>query len=229
MAIVKYGSIVTELRGKVGSFVFQKMGTTLSMRVQRSQNCAKTKSGIASRFSFAYLANAWASLTPTQKASYNTQASTYPFSDRFGNYIVVSAYNLFMAIHRRNILYADLIINTASAYYALPAIALIIGTFSNISNSFIFTFTSPIPAGMHVSIYVTLPMPATRSNVNSKYVFIQAFAPGTEGSQNIFTSILTVTGRKYTTQQCLIVKVVKQMTTTGVFNEGGFVYRQPID
>jgi len=181
MAVVKYGTIVTEVRGKVGSVVFQRCGKSLSIRSQVSKNYSKFASNYSNRFDFASLALTWNSLSAAQKLSFKTQAPSFPTKDKFGNPIVLSGYNLFIMVNRTLLLGGRPLLTTAQPYYvSAPALV----QFNNAiiaSKSWQIIYTSLNPANHFTMVYVVAPLPNNSTQGNANMVFVGAYNPGVTG------------------------------------------------
>lgn len=101
MAKAKFGSIVTDVRGKLGGHVFQGNGFTTSLRTGYSG-----KGGIRHRSDIYKSMNGvidslWNDLSSADQNQWRILATLYPIPDNFGNEAFLSAQNL----HRRNYTY----------------------------------------------------------------------------------------------------------------------------
>jgi hypothetical protein len=97
MAKVKYGAIVTELKGKMGGQVFQGGNVGYVMRnkgytpgINSAQRQAANKSLVTST-------QGWRSLTDAQRAAWVTGSVNWPFKDKFGNIYYGSGFQFYTA------------------------------------------------------------------------------------------------------------------------------------
>lgn len=120
MAVVKYGSIVTEIKGSIQGLTFQKCGQVLSARSNPYHKQAFTAAAQNSRNEFSYVVAQWNKLDASEKAAWSAVASSYPTFDKFGASVILTGYQIFMYINR--FLYtANLtLITTAVAYSSHP-------------------------------------------------------------------------------------------------------------
>lgn len=99
MALVKYGSLVTELKGKLGGHVFQQGNT---WTVIRTNNKGSDARGFISseNNSFMYqLSVLWGSLSTEDQFSWFDKASLWPVRNKFGVYITVPGFPLFVHLN----------------------------------------------------------------------------------------------------------------------------------
>jgi len=95
MARVTYGALVTSINGKVGGSVFQnnKYGKTM----KNSPNIVRPSSDLAlsAQRALVQSTQAWQSLTDSQRALFNTYASTYPQYAKHNSESQLSGYAIF--------------------------------------------------------------------------------------------------------------------------------------
>ena len=99
MALVKYGSLVTSIRGKIGGQVYQKCGKSEGVRNLGTYNVPVNERSQNQRRIITYIANWWNRLDETTKNNINDVAHTYPAYDKHGNPVVPSGYNVFFMIN----------------------------------------------------------------------------------------------------------------------------------
>ncbi len=99
MATVKYGSLVTSLRGKLGGHVYQKCNNVEGVRTAKAKTFIKTDRLENQRNIMRRISNYWDILTESQKNEIAQVASTYPAYDKHGNQITPNAYQVFVMIN----------------------------------------------------------------------------------------------------------------------------------
>jgi len=99
MAIVKYGGVVTEIKGLFSGAVFQRCGQSLSLRCQPSVRVSQSPDSFMTRSNMTIISNGWAGVSESQKADWTYLANTYPTVDRYGNPIVLTGYQLFVHVN----------------------------------------------------------------------------------------------------------------------------------
>lgn len=108
MAQVKYGALVTELKGKIGGTVFQKstagfiaknkQDAKLMNSIGGSLKMLSAKMGIQLSF-VSKVAQAWAALTDVQRNSFVAGAVNFPFKNKFGETYTASGFQVFMQLN----------------------------------------------------------------------------------------------------------------------------------
>jgi hypothetical protein len=99
MALIKYGSILSEIRGKVGGQVFSKnaSGYTLSnftkSIINNDPNTVLAKKAVFDASSL------WISLSASQQLDWHNQALSTTFYNSLGEAYTPSGYQLFMAVN----------------------------------------------------------------------------------------------------------------------------------
>jgi hypothetical protein len=100
MARIIYSSIVNEIRGKLGSVVFQKCGTALSIRTLSTKALRFSSDQLISQNQFRLLANAWRLYSDAQRLTYKTNAPTWPTLNDDGVRVVLGAWLLYIYVNR---------------------------------------------------------------------------------------------------------------------------------
>ena len=99
MANVKYGSLVTDIKGKIGGHVFQggQFGSIIRSNYKGSNR--KNYISNAENIVYTYLANMWQNLTNTQQEAWNAGAYLFPVTDKFGEQQILSGYGVFIMLN----------------------------------------------------------------------------------------------------------------------------------
>jgi hypothetical protein len=120
-ARVKYGSIITEIKGKVGGTVFQggRSGGVMKNLGSNIKRELITPSGEPignkkqNEINLSIVTKAWSSLTEGERNTWSNLLGVWTFTDKFGNVYNGTAFQIFTACNL-NRLYLDLpILNTA--------------------------------------------------------------------------------------------------------------------
>lgn len=96
MALLKMGSLVTQISGKIGGQTFGtgQGGQYVKNTGSYINKLTQSRSVVNSRLSS--LSNSWRSLTTSQKNSWSAAAPNFPYVNRLGESRVYSGYNLYM-------------------------------------------------------------------------------------------------------------------------------------
>ena len=99
MAQVKFGAIITDIRGSINGFTFRKQkNTNVLYAKQRTQNRSfdnKNNVALANAFYF----SKWNSLTTSLKNDWNYAATLFAFGDKFGGEKYLSGRQLFVKLN----------------------------------------------------------------------------------------------------------------------------------
>lgn len=97
MANVKYGVIVTEIKGSIGGTCFQ--GGNVGYVIRNKSYTARTNGSARQTVNYwlTQLAYTWRTLSSGNKAAWAAIAATWTFTDRFGNVYQGSAYQIYMS------------------------------------------------------------------------------------------------------------------------------------
>ncbi len=97
MATVQYGSLITQLKGKVAGHVFQKGNNVNILRTKGATKNSTTSRKTIALLALAGVTSGWRNLTRTNKLLWTTAASTWPFTDKYGNIYYGSGYQMYVA------------------------------------------------------------------------------------------------------------------------------------
>jgi len=100
VATIKYGAVVTELRGSIGGMTFQTSNRQLTLRTKNKcktqfQSGGNKQEKTALKNHLAYVASFWRTLSPAEQANYAAAAPSFPFYDKYGVAYTPSAFQLF--------------------------------------------------------------------------------------------------------------------------------------
>lgn len=109
MATVKYGTVVTELKGSAGGTTFKSNGSGFSMQNKINSNPTAKKGGKLTKADASRVINAqlnqtqsiqaWRALTAGERSSWEAGAVNFPFVNRFGEQYTGSGYQLFISVN----------------------------------------------------------------------------------------------------------------------------------
>lgn len=189
MAVVKYSSIITEIKGKVGGNVFQKCGQSLSMRVNQSQITSNSPKSLKTRNNLRDLASTWARMTLAQKTTWLTNAASYPTFDRFGNRIVLNPYQLFMRQNRVTQLVSTTPVLSASAYANIANNVSALDAYYRGTQTFNITIDPTLPANQYVFYYISDALPPNSYQIPTNIRFCGYTNPSAQGVYNIYSKV----------------------------------------
>lgn len=122
MASVKYGSIVTEIKGKVGGQTFQSNKAGFSLK-NNGQNPKVSVRGwdlvsVTRKSNFSSVTKLWSTLSDAERNAWNGLSGTWLFVNKFGDSYAASGYQIFCAANINRKLLGLSILTTAPTYNA---------------------------------------------------------------------------------------------------------------
>lgn len=189
MAQVQYGTIITEIKGKIGGQVFQRGNKAFVLRNKNSKQGRLTNKKSLALISLSQIASSWRNITTADRLAWTTAAASWAFTDKFGGTYYGSGYQCYVAYNRSG----RVIDNASVATPNLPAspayCAVTNVTFTGPSAINVFT-SNLTPTGQFLCVYASRVMSkgVTRTNVPMKflgYVPLNALMLFAYGSQYI--------------------------------------------
>ncbi len=158
MATVKYGSLVTELKGKLGGHIYQSSGSKKIVRTNKPATPLITTRLLDNRNYFYRLVNYWNS---TLKPNYYNQiaavANTYPAHDKYGNPTVPTPYQVHIMVNSLGIRTSYGMILPVHEFVP-PYVPVFANTIWNVSiNSCIITYTGDLSEGLSAFLFLGQP------------------------------------------------------------------------
>lgn len=96
--IAKFGSIVTDARGKIGGHVFTRSISGNTVRTLVKPKDVKSVSQLKQRGSVGFISNFWTSLTPLEKQDWLNATPFFPSINSVGDVFFPSAHGLFVQL-----------------------------------------------------------------------------------------------------------------------------------
>lgn len=175
MAQVKYGAIITEIKGKQGGTVFK--GTRSGFAMQNKQTRSNTNTsygkiiGVSNKSFFnpqlaiGELANGWRALSDANRAAFAAAAPSFPAFNRFGEPYVPSGYQVYITVNMIKAMTATSLFSTPPT----PAVPAPASGYSVVFALGIMELTGTIPAGEEISVFATRPLPSGRNPKQSDF------------------------------------------------------------
>lgn len=99
MALIKFGMMMTDARGKLGGHVFTKARNGATIRTKVSPANPQTPAQSLSRSIFATVSSLWRDLTEEQRIAWNAAVNDYSRTNVFGDNYLPSGKNLFTQLN----------------------------------------------------------------------------------------------------------------------------------
>lgn len=94
--LVKFGALIAEGRGAVGTNVFSRNTYGAYVRDRKIPDDKKTAKQLAQRATMSSISSSWKALTDNQRTSWNQQANILTRKNIFGDNLPYTGFNLFM-------------------------------------------------------------------------------------------------------------------------------------
>jgi hypothetical protein len=202
MALLKTGSLITDLNGKLGGQSFQRSRQGLTLQnspghINKINNNTTSSRAYAKRFY-----SGWRSLTDDQRMAWRSRALITSYTNVFGNSYKLTGFMLYVKSNILITLCGISPINIPGNFSpALALTSIIITIVSGVSISVAFTVT-PLNASNRLFIYASYPV-SKGISFNSKILKLVYISPASASSPEIITSpylstfgILPVTGQR---------------------------------
>lgn len=98
MATIKFGAIVTDMRGKLGGHVFQKGNQSRVMKTKASPRQNKTSLRNSQQIILETVRSQWRGLTDAGRLEWSAASSPLSFPSVFNDKIILSGYQLYLKL-----------------------------------------------------------------------------------------------------------------------------------
>lgn len=190
MASVKYGAIITDMKGKIGGTTFQGgFSGSVAKSTPGTRAGSKLTKADAGRIVnqnalIAELAAGWRNLTDEQRLTWRTGAPNYPFLNRFGASYTASGYQVYMSLNSQlkapGITFLDTC-PTPISVEPLPGLAYSMTAVDAMD----LTITSAIPANYRMGVWATRPFSFGNGPKASDYKLIRYWVAGDGTTNNL--------------------------------------------
>lgn len=222
MALIKLGTLVSDIRGAVGGTIFSRNKGGAYARKNTAPTNANTAPQAAARAIFGAISTAWRSLTAAQQNAWNVAAPSFPYTDIFGDPREYSGRDLFVKLNSQIRL-----VNPAASLLAVPPAAVAmtaIGTLTMAITATTAEFTInggvDLPVGQTVLVYASAPKSTGVRSINSAGNFRQIGAfTTTAGVGDFFTAYEAAFGAPVVGQR-IFIKTKTFMPASGLTLEG---------
>jgi hypothetical protein len=156
MVQVKYGAIITDMKGKIGGQTFKGNFTAASCQNINKKLNRVTDFNQTPRNNLAFIAASWRELTEAQRGNWNTLALTWPFVNCFGVEYFATGYQVFLSVNC-NLLSVGEVLHTDTAERVADFVFTnVSGVWSSVFNNCTFTFDDITALGNWVILFLLL-------------------------------------------------------------------------
>lgn len=185
MALIKYGAIVSEARGKEAGIVFSRNSYGGYIKQKVSPVNPQTSYQQAVRAQLGSTAQQWSGLTKTQQDDWKDLGQQVLRVNRFGDQTFYTGFNLFVKVNRNRSIMGLAAIETPAAVPSIPTLALGAVTLTEDAGdlsqfSVAFTLTGGgTPADFKIAVDCTMPILTGRRFVKNFYRQLGAYVAET--------------------------------------------------
>ena len=158
-AIIKFGGIISEARGKQNGMVYSRntYGNYMRNKVTPSNPKSSHQQNVRSRLST--VSQAWAGLTDAQRSGWIEGAKVFTRTNIFGDKVPLTGFNLYVRLNRNLQEAGVALITSCPAPAAVTGISNLVQLLCTSTPAFTLTFApTPVPANYDLFVYATVPM-----------------------------------------------------------------------
>jgi len=212
---IKFGSIVTEGRGKIGGHVASKnrSGAYLRTKVTPVNKQSTAQMSVRSRLSD--IASAWRSLTEAQRESWNSAVSDYAKTDIFGDTKNPTGSQLYQQLNNNLVNIGEAMIDTPLSPAAISNMDSIALAVAAGAGTMVLTYSPVIPATEKFIIRATPAVSAGVSFVKSEYRQIMVADSADVSPLSLATAYVETLGAIGAAGSKIFVQVIPVVIATG--------------
>jgi len=221
MARVIYGSIVTELRGKLGGHIFSKSGTGYFMSTFKKAVNTSSVSSLAAKSAMFNVASAWSALNVGQRTAWKNVAMVTTFYNSMGTAYTPTGYQLFSFINDRIIRSGSPAIVASTPANVIttntpPPVSVVFAT-----NTLNFGFNPVAVANSKYFIYALEPCQVQYLGSSPQWRLIAYGASFSQADTTIVPILKNFYYNKFKVGNYLPLMVMSQNTVTGAITRLG--------
>lgn len=172
MALIKWGMMVVDGRGKLGGHVLTKSRNGATARTKVTPANPQTFHQQRNRSTFGQLSSSWTGLTEAQRKAWNEAVNEWQKTNIFGDLKSPSGRDLYISLNR-NILQAE------GTEIVLPPVkkgltpnTIIDLSFDAVNEDILIELDNALDSDEVALVYLTAPMSAGRYNFSGSYRFV---------------------------------------------------------
>ena len=179
MALIQFGTIITDMRGKIAGSVFSNTPAGPCMRNKVAPPKSRTATQSRQRAVMSFLANEWKKLSNAQRLGWNNYALNFSWLNKLGNPFPGTGWNAYFLSNSNLILAGRPVIADAPIFTNMPQPAFTFNTLSAAPSNIMLDITAAGPDNRVFAFFapqVSRPG-VTKFERNFKYGRLYATAP----------------------------------------------------
>jgi len=185
MALVKFGALISEARGKEAGLVFSRNSYGGYVKQKVSPVNPQTTYQQGQRALLGGAAQMWSDLDESEKAAWKELGQQMLRVNRFGDQTYFTGFNAFVKVYRNLTLLGSVPIRKPVTIQTIPALT-VTPDFDTLALNLDFT-PDPLGTDLHVIIDATPPILGGRRFVKNFYRLVKATVANPTGTINIAT------------------------------------------
>ena len=171
MALIKWGMMVVDGRGKLGGHVLTKSRNGASVRTKVTPTNPQTSYQQANRAIFGQLSSNWTALSEAERLAWNGAVKEWEKTNIFGDLKAPSGRDLYISLNRNLIQAEAQTIDEPPIKQGIKPNAITSVDFDAVNDNLDITLSQTLDANECVIVYLTAPMSAGRYNFSGAYRF----------------------------------------------------------
>ena len=171
MALIKWGMMVVDGRGKLGGHVLTKSRNGATARTKVTPANPQTSYQQSNRATFGQLSSNWAGLTESQRKAWNGAVGAWQKTNIFGDLKNPAGRDLYISLNRNILQAGGTEINVPPTKAGLKPNAITSVDFDAVNEEISITLADDPAVDEVAVIYFTAPMSAGRYNFSGAYRF----------------------------------------------------------
>lgn len=170
MALIKWGALVTDGRGKIGGQVLSRGRSGAILRNKVTPVNPRSAAQVTARNILTSLSQGWSGLTQAQRDQWNNAVTNFQKTNIFGDLVSPTGKNLHTALNTNLTIIGQSTIDVPPEVAAVTPVLFDTLTMTTAVPAHEFTFTpDPTPNDQTTILYATAPQSAGRGFVKSQY------------------------------------------------------------
>lgn len=175
MALIKWGMMVVDGRGKLGGHVLTKSRNGASVRTKVTPTNPQTSYQQANRAIFGQLSSSWTGLTEAQRQAWNGAVKEFEKTNIFGDLKAPAGRDLYISLNRNILQAGGTEIAIPPTKEGIKPNAIIDLSFDAVNDEILIELSLAPEANEVAMVYFTAPMSPGRYNFSGAYRSFQFF------------------------------------------------------
>jgi len=220
MAIIKYGHIVAEARGKLNGTVFSRNTYGAYMRAKVTPSNPKTTAQSLVRSSMTVVAQGWRGITQAQRDAWNSATVNFTRTNIFGDNVPLTGFNLYGRINRNLQAIGQAVVAVPPVPEAVAGVSSVSLAASAGGQTVTLTYAPAIPATQSWIVRFTPGQSAGKQFVASEFRQVDVILTADSSPFSIETEYIAKFGSVPAEGQKIFVELIPMNTTSGIRGTG---------